>query len=153
LIVTRAAGPQPRAGTRTFPRVSSSGWVQACVTRRPWGWTRQDRDMSEQPYSAPPLAARDWLARTARGEIVAGVGAALGRATRTDPVLWRVVLAVLVCFAGPGALIYLLVWLLAPEEGDTGSPLESLLGRGRSSTSPALTGLLGIVVVGLLSVI
>jgi len=81
------------------------------------------------------------------------VGAALGRATRTDPVLWRVVLAVLVCFAGLGVLIYLLVWLLTPEEGDTGSPLESLLGRGQSSTSPVLTGVLGIVVVGLLAVI
>src|SRR5690606_4949425 len=109
---------------------------------------------AEDPgHAAPPLAVRYGLVRPAQGRYVAGVGAALGRATRTDPVLWRVVLAVLVCFAGLGALFYLLIWLLTPEEGDTGSPLESLLGRGRSSTSPVLTGVLGIVAVGLLSVI
>lgn len=109
--------------------------------------------MTEESGHAPPRAVRYGLVRPAQGRYVAGVGAALGRATHTDPVLWRVVLAVLVCFAGLGVLIYLLVWLLTPEEGDTGSPLESLLGRGQSSTSPVLTGVLGIVVVGLLAVI
>jgi phage shock protein PspC (stress-responsive transcriptional regulator) len=100
-----------------------------------------------------PLAARYGLVRPIQGRYVAGVAAALGRATRTDPVLWRVVLAVLVCFLGLGALLYLVVWLLTPEEGDTASPVESLLGRGTSNTSPVVSGLLGLVTIGLLAVI
>jgi phage shock protein PspC (stress-responsive transcriptional regulator) len=97
-----------------------------------------------------PFAARHGVVRPLQGRYIAGVCAALGRATRTDPVLWRVVLAVLVCFGGVGALIYLLVWLLSPEEGDTASPAEGLLGRGRSNTSPVLTVVLGVIAAGVL---
>lgn len=111
--------------------------------------------MSEEPTggAAPPFATRYGLVRPLQGRYLAGVCAALGRATRTDPVLWRVVLAVLVCFMGIGAVLYLVAWLLIPEEGDTGSPLEAVLGRGRSSTSPVLIALLGLVVAFLLVLI
>ncbi|HEY8472533.1 MAG TPA: PspC domain-containing protein, partial [Natronosporangium sp.] len=97
-----------------------------------------------------PFAARHGLVRPLQGRYVAGVCAALAKATRTDPVLWRVGLAVLICFGGVGALIYLLTWLLTPEEGDTASPAEAMIGRGQSNTSPVLTGALGLIVAGLL---
>ena len=71
-----------------------------------------------------------------RGPLLAGVCAAIGRATNTDPVLWRVLLAVLGFFGGIGILVYLMAWLIIPAEGDTASPVESMLGRGRSSMSP-----------------
>jgi hypothetical protein len=58
-------------------------------------------------------------------------------------VLWRVVLAVLGFFGGVGVLIYLVGWLLIPAEGDTASPFESLLGRGRSTMAPLSIVLLG----------
>jgi phage shock protein PspC (stress-responsive transcriptional regulator) len=107
--------------------------------------------MSEERIGdAVPFAARHGVVRPLQGRYVAGVCTALARATRTDPVLWRVALAVLVCFAGVGALIYLLVWLLSPEEGDTASPVEGLLGRGHSSTSPVITVVLGLIGAGLL---
>jgi phage shock protein PspC (stress-responsive transcriptional regulator) len=109
----------------------------------------EDRTRDAVP-DAVPFAARHGVVRPLQGRYVAGVCAALARATRTDPVLWRVALAVLVCFAGVGALIYLLVWLLSPEEGDTASPLEALLGRGRSNTSPVVTAVLGLIAAGLL---
>jgi phage shock protein PspC (stress-responsive transcriptional regulator) len=110
--------------------------------------------MPDQPIrDAPPLASRYRLVRPLQGRYVAGVCAALGRATGTDPVLWRVVLAVLVCFLGIGALVYLVGWLLTPEEGDTASPVEAMLGRGRSSTSPVLAVLLSIGAVFLLVLI
>jgi phage shock protein PspC (stress-responsive transcriptional regulator) len=105
----------------------------------------------EQP--APSLARRYGLERPLQGRYVAGVCAALGRATGTDPVLWRVVLAVLVCFLGTGALIYLVAWLLTPEEGDDSSPLEAMLGRGFSSTSPVLVVVLGVAAALLLVLI
>jgi phage shock protein PspC (stress-responsive transcriptional regulator) len=104
----------------------------------------------EQAPVTPPLASRYGLVRPLQGRYVAGVCAALGRATGTDPVLWRVVLAVLVCFLGTGVLIYLVAWLLTPQEGDTASPLEAMFGRGDSSTSPALVVVLGGVAALLL---
>ena len=43
--------------------------------------------------------------------MLAGVCGAFGRATNTDPVLWRVVLVVLTIFGGIGVLAYLVGWL------------------------------------------
>ncbi|WP_051800106.1 PspC domain-containing protein [Catenuloplanes japonicus] len=76
------------------------------------------------------------LVRPHNGRYIAGVCAGIGRATNTDPVLWRVLLAVLAVFGGAGLLIYLAAWLIIPAEGDSGSPLENVLGKGTSSTSP-----------------
>jgi phage shock protein PspC (stress-responsive transcriptional regulator) len=80
------------------------------------------------------------------------VAAAIGRATNTDPVLWRVLLGVLTLFGGVGLLAYLLGWLLIPSEGDTASPAEALIGRGRSSTSAPLAVGLAVVAVIMLTV-
>lgn len=100
----------------------------------------------------PPIAAfafRHKLVRPVQGKKIVGVCAALGRATNTDPVLWRVVLVVTAFFGGVGLLAYVVGWLTTPREDERATPLESLFGRGRSSTSPALTVLLGVVGVGL----
>jgi phage shock protein PspC (stress-responsive transcriptional regulator) len=107
--------------------------------------------MSEPPTGGPaPAAARYGLMRPLQGRYLAGVSGALARATGTDPVLWRVVLAVLICFGGIGVVIYALVWLLVPEEGDTASPVEALLGRGHSNTSPVMVVVLSAITVFLL---
>ncbi|MGW3612469.1 PspC domain-containing protein, partial [Micromonospora sp. NPDC005163] len=101
--------------------------------------------------SAPPLGgagftSRYGLVRPREGRYLAGVCAAIGRATNTDPVLWRVLLAVLGFFGGIGILVYVAAWLIIPNEGDTASPVESMLGRGRSSMSPVTVIILGILV-------
>ena len=90
-----------------------------------------------------PSFSREKLVRPVQGRYIAGVCGALGRATNTDPVLWRVLLAVLGFFGGVGVLIYLLGWLLIPAENDSASPIESLLGRGRSGMKPLSIVLLG----------
>ncbi|WP_433264258.1 PspC domain-containing protein [Micromonospora vinacea] len=103
--------------------------------------------------SAPPpplggtgFTSRYGLVRPREGRYLAGVCAAIGRATNTDPVLWRVLLAVLGFFGGIGILVYVAAWLIIPNEGDTASPVESMLGRGRSSMSPVTVIVLGILV-------
>lgn len=101
---------------------------------------------SDDP-SAAAFTSRYGLVRPRQGRYVAGVCAAIGRATNTDPVLWRVLLAVLGFFGGIGILVYLAAWLIIPAEGDTASPVESMLGRGRSSMSPVLVIILAILVV------
>ncbi len=89
--------------------------------------------------------ARYGLVRPVTGRHFAGVCAAVGRATNTDPVLWRVLFAVLTLFGGVGLLAYLIGWLLIPADGDTASPIEAVLGRGRSRTS-APVAVIGAVV-------
>jgi phage shock protein PspC (stress-responsive transcriptional regulator) len=86
----------------------------------------------------PPFASRLGLVRPIEGRKAVGVCAAIARATNTDPILWRVLFAVLTLFGGLGLLAYLVGWLVIQAEGDTTSPVESLVGRGRSSTSPAM---------------
>ncbi|BCJ44383.1 hypothetical protein GCM10010168_11960 [Actinoplanes ianthinogenes] len=87
--------------------------------------------------------ARQQLVRPREGRYIAGVCGALARRTNTDPVLWRVLLAVLGVLGGAGVLFYLIGWLIIPSEGDSASPVESLLGKGHSGMSPLSVVLLG----------
>lgn len=102
-----------------------------------------------QPEAQEPWATRFGLVRPRHGRYLAGVCAAIGRATNTDPLLWRVLIGVLAVF-GVGIIIYLAGWLLTPAEGDTASPVEALLGRGTSSTSTVITLINGVIAVVLL---
>ncbi|MDG4821109.1 PspC domain-containing protein [Asanoa sp. WMMD1127] len=90
------------------------------------------------------FATRYGLVRPHNGRYLAGVCAAIGRATNTDPILWRVLFAVLTVFFAVGVLLYVTAWLLTPAEGDTASPIESVLGKGRSSMSPVTAIILGV---------
>lgn len=85
--------------------------------------------------------------RPRRGRKIAGVAAGIANRYRIDPVLVRVGLVVAAIWGGSGVLVYLLGWLFLPEQDDEVSPIESLLGKGRSSTSAAFTVLLGIISV------
>ncbi|MFI7573395.1 PspC domain-containing protein [Micromonospora sp. NPDC049497] len=105
------------------------------------------------PTAVPPpppggagFTSRYGLVRPRDGRYLAGVCAAIGRATNTDPVVWRVLLAVLGFFGGIGILVYVTAWLIIPGEGDSASPVESMLGRGRSSMSPVTVIVLSILV-------
>lgn len=73
--------------------------------------------------------------------MLSGVCLALARSTSTDPVLWRVLIAVLAVFGGTGLVLYAVGWLLIPEEGQERSTGERWL-RARDLTTPASIGLL-----------
>jgi phage shock protein PspC (stress-responsive transcriptional regulator) len=88
--------------------------------------------------------------RPRRGRKIAGVAAGIANRYRIDPVLVRVGFVVATVYGGAGILFYLLGWLFLAEEDDEVSPAESLLGKGRSSTSSGFTILLGIVLVPVL---
>ncbi len=89
--------------------------------------------------------------RPRRGRKIAGVAAGIGNRYRIDPVLVRVGLVVAAIYGGAGILVYLLGWLFLPEQDDEVSPFESLIGRGRSSTSSGFTVLLCIGLIPVLS--
>jgi phage shock protein PspC (stress-responsive transcriptional regulator) len=128
--------PPPGAGSTPPPGAGSTPPPGAGTAPPPWFGA-----------AGGPSFNRDNLIRPTQGRYIAGVCAAIGRATNTDPVLWRVLLAVLGFFGGVGVLIYLVGWLAIPGENDTASPIESLLGRGRSGMKPPSVVLLGAAAV------
>jgi phage shock protein PspC (stress-responsive transcriptional regulator) len=72
------------------------------------------------------------LLRIRQGRIVAGVCAGLGAYFRVDVNLVRLAFGVLTVFYGLGILLYLIAWLILPEEGEDGSIVESFVSK-RSS--------------------
>jgi phage shock protein C len=71
------------------------------------------------------------LLRPREGRLVAGVCAGLADYFGVDVNLVRLGFGVFTVFWGLGLLIYGLAWLVLPEEGETSSILESLVGRLR----------------------
>jgi phage shock protein PspC (stress-responsive transcriptional regulator) len=91
-----------------------------------------------------------WASRPRRpqqGRKIAGVAAAVGHRYGIDPVIVRVALVAGTLFGGIGLLLYLLGWLVFPEERDEVSAVEGLLGRGRTSVSHGYTVLLCLALI------
>jgi phage shock protein PspC (stress-responsive transcriptional regulator) len=91
-----------------------------------------------------------WVSRPRRphaGRKIAGVAAAIGYRYGIDPVVVRIALVVATIFGGFGVPFYLLGWLFLPGESDEVSGFEGLIGRGRSSVSPAFAVVLCVFTV------
>ncbi len=83
--------------------------------------------------SAPPEAERPPLTRSENHRVVAGVCGGLGRHLDIDPVVFRVVIAVLCLSGGLGLFLYGLAWLIVPVEDADGR-------GGRTELQRVLTG-------------
>ena len=55
---------------------------------------------------------------------IAGVAGGLGRHFDIDPTVIRVVLVVLTFFGGAGILLYGVIWLFVPEDGEEHAPVD-----------------------------
>ncbi|MFE9422169.1 PspC domain-containing protein [Kitasatospora sp. NPDC006697] len=73
------------------------------------------------------------LTRSERHRVVAGVCGGLGRHLDIDPVVFRVVTAVLCLTGGLGLFVYGLAWLIVPNEREDGK-------HGRTELQRVLTG-------------
>jgi len=107
--------------------------------------TLQDALPPEPPLPPPPPPPARRLARDRDDKVVAGVCAAAGRYTDTDPVLWRVLFAALALFGGAGIALYLLAWLMIPRTDQPRSFVERQLRRPDRSVSIGGVVLLGII--------
>src|SRR5262249_53204765 len=76
------------------------------------------------------------LYRKSEGRIVAGVCTGLADYLGIDVTIIRLVFAALTVFGGAGVLLYLIAWLLVPEEGEK-SWLGEGLGRKTGNGCPA----------------
>ncbi len=66
------------------------------------------------------------LYRSKRDRMLGGVCAGLGEHFDVDPAVIRLVWAVVTIFSiGTGVLVYLLAWIIIPEEGTAGAATSS----------------------------
>lgn len=99
------------------------------------------------PGHDPSAAAPDPvpLTRSRRHKVVAGVCGGLGRYFDIDPVIFRVVLAVLALTGGVGLLVYGMAWLFIPAQGEPRNEAQRLLsgrveGPGMAAVLTSLAG-------------
>ncbi len=93
------------------------------------------------------------LRRSRDNRVVAGVCAGAARQLGVDPLLLRLVVAVLALFGGVGVVLYAAGWLLVPNEDAPVSLAEQAIGRGPSRAGTGtvvLAVVLGVVVVAAL---
>lgn len=98
--------------------------------------------------AAPAGPGHPPLRRSRDGRVVAGVCDGAGRYFDVDPVIFRIVLAVLALTGGLGLIIYGLGWLLVPQEDETESEAHRLL-SGRIEGSALTAVLIALVGCGL----
>ncbi|RKE19494.1 PspC domain-containing protein [Streptomyces sp. TLI_171] len=91
-----------------------------------------DQIPADEPET-PAEPQRPALTRSSRHRVVAGVCGGLGRYLDIDPVVFRVVLAVLGLTGGLGLFLYGLAWLVVPREAADGE-------GGRTELQRVLTG-------------
>ncbi|MBS2961709.1 PspC domain-containing protein [Actinocrinis puniceicyclus] len=104
-------GPDPAAGTR------AGGQAEASAGPGP--------GQGPDPLRAP-------LRRDRRSRMIAGVCGGLGRHLDVDPIVFRILFAVLTFFGGFGLLAYATAWLFVPCDGEDESEAHRLL-TGRSA--------------------
>lgn len=101
------------------------------------------------PGYPPPGGARRPLLRSRDDRVVAGVCAGLGTWLDIDPVVLRVLLAVLTLFGGAGLVLYAVGWVLIPQAGAPASPANQWFARQdlRHPTAAAVLVLVGVAAV------
>jgi signal transduction histidine kinase len=99
---------------------------------------------------APGQPARSWttVTRVRQGRILGGVCAGVARAFGINPVVLRILAVALVFAGGSGALLYVIAWLLLPQEGADESLAQAAVRDGRYD--PAEMFAVGAVVLGVL---
>ena len=126
------AGPPPPSGPGTPPGTPPPG----------------------PPPDPPPPGTRDLrqLRRSTTDRKLAGVAGGLGRLLDIDPLIFRVLFVVFTPFGGLGLLLYGILWLLVPEDGESSSEAQKLV-QGRTSNQAiwavcaAITGFVLFVAV------
>ncbi|HEX8094568.1 PspC domain-containing protein, partial [Jatrophihabitans sp.] len=105
-------------------------------------------------YPAPPPfnpsggpAPQRWLRRSRTDRMISGVAGGLGEYFGVDPVIFRVLFAVLSFFGGVGLVMYGVAWLLVPEPEVGASALDKAIGQLRVRRVPPWLVLIGGAIV------
>ncbi len=103
---------------------------------------------SDAQSSGPPGPARPKVTRPHEGRVLGGVCAGLARAFGLDPVVLRILAVALTFAGGSGLLLYVIAWLLLPQEGADQSLAAAAVKDRRYEPAELLA--VGAVVLGVL---
>jgi phage shock protein PspC (stress-responsive transcriptional regulator) len=78
------------------------------------------------------------LRRSKDDRVAAGLCGGLGRYFGVDPVIFRVLVAVLVLFGGSGIVVYLIGWLALPDEDAVNAPIDRVVANLRHRSTPII---------------
>jgi phage shock protein PspC (stress-responsive transcriptional regulator) len=73
------------------------------------------------------------LYRKPEGQMVAGVCTGLADYLGVDVTIVRLGFAALTIFGGAGILLYLIAWLVVPQEGEKGSIAEEFVSKNKGN--------------------
>ncbi|MET0449740.1 MAG: PspC domain-containing protein [Aeromicrobium sp.] len=93
------------------------------------------------------------MQRSADDRIVAGVCAGAAKYLNVDPIVVRVILAVLTLAGFAGVIIYVAAWLLLPAEGEPKSLVADWFKLDRNEEQVRVAGLIAAVVLAGLSIV
>jgi phage shock protein PspC (stress-responsive transcriptional regulator) len=80
-------------------------------------------DTNPPTHTTPPFRRPERLTRATDDKVIGGVAGGLGRYFGIDPVVFRIAFVVLALAGGSGILLYVLAWLLVPDDaGKVGLP-------------------------------
>ncbi len=102
-------------------------------------------DMGIDPTAAAP--PREPLRRDRSRGVIAGVCAGLARHLRIDPIIVRIAFVAAATAGGVGLVLYVMAWLVIPDEGGDAKPARRLR-HGRAAVEVGLG--MGCVVLSLL---
>ncbi|MEV6736030.1 PspC domain-containing protein [Streptomyces sp. NPDC051104] len=114
----RAAGGHREPGARTGAAASERSGAGKATPGRDGTATPDDAAVAEEPGR---------FRRDRRHKMLAGVCSGLARRCDMDPVIFRIVLAVLSAAGGLGLIFYGFVWLLVPYEDEEENEIRKLL--------------------------
>ena len=75
------------------------------------------------------------LTRSKSNRIIGGVAGGIAAFTGIDSGLVRLIVAVLM-FTGIGPVLYILAWIILPEEGATSTGLDKIVSTFKSGNTP-----------------
>ncbi|MET0740597.1 MAG: PspC domain-containing protein [Candidatus Nanopelagicales bacterium] len=132
-------GPASPAPPNPPPTYAPPPYTQPPYTQP--SYSQPTAQPNAQPSARPPLR------RSVDDRVIAGVCGGIGRTLGIDPVIPRVVLAVLTLFGGAGLLIYGVAWLFVPEDGARVSAAEAFAQRNGRGLTVVLAVIAAIVLL------
>lgn len=107
----------------------------------------------DDDFDARKLRSITDMRRSKDDRIIGGVCAGAAKYLNIDPVVVRVVLAVLTFAGFAGAIIYLAAWFLLPSEGAEKSVAADWLNLDKNEEQVRVAGMIGAVVLAVLSAV
>lgn len=107
----------------------------------------------DDDFDAKKLRSITDMRRSKDDRIIAGVCSGAARYLNVDPVVIRVLLAVLTLAGFAGAIIYLAAWFLLPSDGAQKSVAADWLKLDKNEEQVRVAGMIGAVVLAVLSAV